>query len=112
MNPIIYIVPIVAVLALIYAMIRASWVRAQDPGTERMQTIGTWIADGAMAFLSREYRTLAVFVVGLAILLGFTNEMVDKTENTNWLIAVSFMLGAFCSALAGFFGMKTAKPFW
>ncbi|MCH2117265.1 MAG: sodium-translocating pyrophosphatase [Pirellulales bacterium] len=109
MNPIIYIVPIVAVLALIYAMIRASWVRAQDPGTERMQTIGTWIADGAMAFLSREYRTLAVFVVGLAIVLGVANQFIaGDGEDTNGLIAVSFVLGAFCSALAGFFGMKTA----
>ncbi len=109
MNPIVYIVPIVAVLALIYAMIRASWVRAQDPGTERMQMIGTWIADGAMAFLSREYRALAIFVVVLAILLGVTNQAIsgDK-EDTNGLIAVSFVLGAFCSALAGFFGMKTA----
>jgi K(+)-stimulated pyrophosphate-energized sodium pump len=109
MNPIVYIVPVVAVLALIYAMIRASWVRAQDPGTERMQTIGTWIADGAMAFLSREYRTLAVFVVVLAIVLGVANQSIAKDgEETNGLIAVSFVLGAFCSALAGFFGMKTA----
>jgi K(+)-stimulated pyrophosphate-energized sodium pump len=109
MNPIIYIVPVVAVLALIYAMIRASWVRAQDPGTERMQTIGTWIADGAMAFLSREYRTLAVFVVVLAIVLGVANQSIASDgEETNGLIAVSFVLGAFCSALAGFFGMKTA----
>jgi len=109
MNPIVYIVPVVAVLALIYAMIRASWVRAQDPGTERMQMIGTWIADGAMAFLSREYRALAIFVVVLAILLGVANQAIsgDK-EDTNGLIAVSFVLGAFCSALAGFFGMKTA----
>jgi K(+)-stimulated pyrophosphate-energized sodium pump len=109
MNPIVYIVPVVAVLALIYAMIRASWVRAQDPGTERMQTIGTWIADGAMAFLWREYRTLAVFVVVLAILLGVANQSIaGEGEETNGLIAVSFVLGAFCSALAGFFGMKTA----
>ena len=62
-----------------------------------------------MAFLSREYRTLAVFVVGLAIVLGVANQFIaGDGEDTNGLIAVSFVLGAFCSALAGFFGMKTA----
>ncbi len=107
-GSIIYIVPLVAILALIYAMIRAAWVRSQDPGDERMQMIGKWIADGAMAFLAREYRTLAIFVIAVAILLGFSNAYLGADQNTNGLIAVSFVLGAVCSALAGFFGMKTA----
>lgn len=105
---IIYIVPVIAVVALIYAVIRAAWVNRQDPGTERMQMIGKWIADGAMAFLSREYRTLAVFVVAVAILLGFSNAWIGEAQSTNGWIALSFVLGAVCSALAGYFGMKTA----
>jgi len=71
-----------------------------------MKMIGGWIADGAMAFLAREYRVLAIFVIAVAVLLGVSNQMVG--DDTNWIIAVSFVLGAFCSALAGYFGMKTA----
>jgi len=102
----IYLCPAVAILALIYAYIRASWVKAQDPGNDRMKMIGGWIADGAMAFLAREYRVLAIFVIAVAVLLGVSNQMVG--DDTNWIISVSFVLGAFCSALAGYFGMKTA----
>jgi len=102
----IYITPAVAVLALIYAYIKAAWVKKQDEGNDRMKMIGGWIADGAMAFLSAEYRVLAIFVVAVAILLGVSNQMVGG--DTNGLIALSFVLGAFCSGLAGYFGMKTA----
>jgi len=104
----IYITPAVAVLALIYAYMRAAWVKRQDPGNDRMKMIGQWIADGAMAFLAREYRVLAIFVVAVAVVLGVSNHMVGAEQNTNGLIALSFVLGAFCSGLAGFFGMKTA----
>ena len=105
---IVYLVPGVALLALVYALVRASWVRRQDAGTERMQMIGSWISDGAMAFLTREYRALSIFVVAVAILLGYSNHYIGAEQNTSALIAVSFVLGAVCSALAGFFGMKTA----
>jgi K(+)-stimulated pyrophosphate-energized sodium pump len=103
---VIYLVPVFAIVALLYAYLRAAWVRRQDEGTDRMKLIGGWIAEGAMAFLSREYRVLAVFVVAVAILLGVTNYYVS--EDTNAFIALSFVLGALCSALAGYFGMKTA----
>ena len=108
MQPVylIYVVPVLAVVALLYAYLRAAWVRRQDEGTDRMKLIGGWIAEGAMAFLSREYRVLAIFVVAVAILLGVTNYYVS--EDTNAFIALSFVLGALCSALAGYFGMKTA----
>ncbi len=108
MEPVhlIYLCPAVAILALVYAYMKASWVKAQDEGTDRMKMIGGWIADGAMAFLAREYRVLAIFVVAVAVLLGVSNQMVGG--DTNWIIAVSFVLGAFCSALAGYFGMRTA----
>ena len=105
-QQIIYLVPVVAVLALIYAFVRASWVQRQDPGNERMQLIGSWIAQGAMAFLKREYRFLLWFVISVAILLGVLNYFVS--EDTSAVIALSFVLGAFCSALSGYFGMRTA----
>jgi K(+)-stimulated pyrophosphate-energized sodium pump len=98
--------PAAALLALVYAYVRASWVKRQDPGNERIQMIASWIADGAMAFLAREYKVLAIFVVAVAILLGISNHYV--AEDTNAFIALSFVLGAICSALSGFFGMKTA----
>ena len=104
----IYLTPAVAVVALIYAYMRAAWVKKQDAGNDRMKTIGKWIADGAMAFLAAEYRVLAIFVVAVAIILGVTNSMVGAEQNTNGLIALSFVLGAICSGLAGYFGMKTA----
>jgi K(+)-stimulated pyrophosphate-energized sodium pump len=104
----IYLTPAVAIVALIYAYMRAAWVTKQDAGNDRMKTIGKWVADGAMAFLSAEYRVLAIFVVAVAILLGVSNHMVGAEQNTNGLIALSFVLGAICSGLAGFFGMKTA----
>jgi K(+)-stimulated pyrophosphate-energized sodium pump len=103
---IVYLTPVVAIVALIFAYMRATWITRQDQGTDRMKLIGKWVADGAMAFLGREYRVLAIFVVAVAILLGVTNYFVS--EDTNAFIAVSFVLGAFCSALAGYFGMKTA----
>jgi len=71
-----------------------------------MQMIGKWIADGAMAFLGREYRWLAVFVIAVAVILGASNAVVS--EDTTAIIALSFVLGACCSALAGWVGMKTA----
>jgi len=108
MDPklLVILVPVIAIVTLGYAYVRASWVRRQDPGDERMQMIGKWIADGAMAFLKREYRFLVWFVLAVAILLGISNYFVS--EDTNAFIALSFVLGALCSALAGYFGMKTA----
>ena len=101
----IYLVPAAGVLALLFAFYKAQWVKRQDAGTEKMQTIAGHIQEGAMAFLSREYRVLAIFVVIVAALLAVGNA---KVENSHSVIALSFVLGAFCSALAGFFGMRVA----
>jgi len=92
------------VLALLYTFWRSSWVGKQDPGTERMQRIGTNIADGAMAFLKAEYKVLAPFVLVVAALLAFS----ANGETSSILIGASFVLGAICSALAGFIGMRVA----
>ena len=100
-----YLVPVVGVLALLYAYSRARWVNKQDPGTEKMVEISQAIAEGARTFLRQEYRVLLIFVLVVAALLAFAN--MGRPESS-WMIAVSFMVGAFCSALAGFVGMTVA----
>ena len=97
-------VPALGILALIFMAIRYSWVGKQDPGNERMVRIGENIADGAMAFLRAEYKVLAIFVAVVAVLLMVTADAVTSS----WMIGVSFILGAICSALAGFIGMRVA----
>jgi K(+)-stimulated pyrophosphate-energized sodium pump len=96
-------IPAAGVLALVFAFWKASWVNRQDPGNEKMVEIGKAVREGAMAFLAREYRVLAVFVVIVAILL-----FVFYSRSGTQLIAVSFVVGALCSGLAGFIGMRVA----
>ena len=92
-------------LAMIYSFWKSSWIEKQDEGTDRMKSIGKSIADGAMAFLKAEYRVLAIFVVAVAILLGFAN---NGRADSSALISLSFIVGALTSGLAGFLGMKVA----
>ncbi len=91
------------VLALLFAAWRARVVSAADPGTERMVEISGYIQEGAMAFLTAEYRVLGIFVAAVAVILagGY------YARGTS-LIALSFIVGASCSALAGYFGMRVA----
>ncbi len=91
-----------AATALIYAGLLAANVKKQDAGTEKMREVALAIREGAMAFITREYKVLAIFVVVVAIIFAFVNEGAVK------LVAVSFVVGAFCSALAGFLGMRVA----
>jgi len=100
-----YLVPAAGVLALLYALVSSTWINKQDAGTDEMRNIGGFIREGAMAFLSREYRILAIFVVAVAVLLGAANA---GREDSSALVAVSFVTGALCSGLAGFFGMRVA----
>lgn len=102
---ILYLIPLVGILALIFVYIRASWVSKQEVGNERMATIARSISEGAMAFLRAEYRILGIFVVIVAILLAFSGA---NEENSSALVGLSFVVGAFCSALAGFIGMRVA----
>ena len=103
-SNIIYAIPALGGLALLYTLWKSSWVSKQEVGTDKMARIATNIQDGAMAFLKAEYRVLAIFVVVVAAILAFT----ANAENSSWMVAVSFILGAICSALAGFIGMKVA----
>lgn len=100
-----YILPIFGVLGLIYMFWRSSWVSRQEVGTESMARIAKNISEGAMAFLRAEYRVLAIFVVIVAALLIYSGTV---SEGSHPLIAISFLFGAICSALAGFIGMKVA----
>ena len=85
--------------------IRATWVRKQDPGNERMKEISKSIKDGALAFLNAEYRLLFVFVIIASIALYSISLLV---ASTSWMIVPAFILGAVFSALAGNIGMRIA----
>ncbi len=104
MNNLYYVIA-AAVVAMLYAFWKTNWINNQDEGSDRMKQIGANIADGAMAFLKAEYRILGVFVVVVAIILFVGYSL--KGEGTE-LIAVSFIVGAFASGLAGFLGMRVA----
>ena len=104
-TTILYAIPAAGIIALLFAFWKASWVSKQDPGNERMVEIAGYIQEGAMAFLSREYRVLAIFVVIVAALLAWSG---SQEEQSSWMAAISFVVGALCSALAGFIGMRVA----
>ena len=116
MEMIVNYLPLFGVLALAFVFWKNAWVSKQDEGDEKMSKIAKNIAEGAMSFLKAEYKILSVFVVAVAVLLYFkgTNEYAQLDENGNpapishGMVAVSFIIGAICSALAGFIGMKVA----
>src|SRR6056297_1274383 len=103
-NTIQYLIPVAGVLALLYTIFKTSWVTKQEIGTEKMERISKHIAAGAMAFLKAEYRVLSIFVVVVAILLAVSADPVVSS----WMVSISFVVGALCSGLAGFIGMKVA----
>ncbi len=99
MNNYMYLVPIAAVIALLFAAYLASKVGKQDAGTDRMKEIAGAIAEGARAFLMAEYKILVIFVVVLFVLIGF---------GISWVTAVCFVIGALFSTVAGYCGMTVA----
>ena len=104
MNDLLYLVPGSGLVALLFVYLKNNWVASKDVGSEKMERIAKNIADGAMAFLRAEYKILSFFVLITAVLLGFKGE----SEGSSYLVAVSFVVGALCSGLAGFIGMKVA----
>ena len=104
LQQLLYLVPVAGVIALAYAFITTTWINKQEAGTDRMKKIAEQIFKGAMAFLAAEYKVLAIFVAAVAGLLAVT----ANAESSSPLVAVSFVLGALCSGLAGFFGMRVA----
>lgn len=104
MQNIIFFSIAAGVIALLYTAFKSSWVSKQEVGTERMGRIADSIASGAMAFLKAEYRVLSIFVVVVAVILALSADAVTSS----WMVAISFIVGAICSGLAGFIGMKVA----
>lgn len=102
---IIYLPIVLAVLGLLFMLVKMSWVKKQPAGNERMQSISKSIKDGALAFLRAEYRLLVIFVIIAAVLLYFVSTLV---ETTSWMIVPAFVFGAIFSALAGNIGMRIA----
>ncbi|WP_417858262.1 sodium-translocating pyrophosphatase [Xanthomarina gelatinilytica] len=101
----IYMPIAMALLGLIYMIVKKSWVMKQDAGDGKMKEISDHIYEGALAFLNAEYRLLAIFVVIVSVALAAVSFIVPTTH---WLIVVAFIFGAFFSAFAGNIGMKIA----
>jgi K(+)-stimulated pyrophosphate-energized sodium pump len=105
MPAILYAVPALGLLALLYTWLRAGWVARQDAGSQQMQTIAGYIADGAIAFLKAEYRVLALFALIASVFLGYLGFTGEKSSP---VIIIAFIIGAVFSATAGYVGMKIA----
>ena len=101
MNIALITAPVVGILALLFALYKASSVSKVNPGNDRMKEIAKYIHEGSMAFLSRQYRSLAIFIVVLFLVLTFVPGLGFKT-------AICFLLGALFSIGAGYFGMTVA----
>jgi K(+)-stimulated pyrophosphate-energized sodium pump len=101
----IYLIPAFGLIGIVFMAIKAAWVTKQDAGDGEMTKLSGYIADGAMAFLRAEWKILGYFVVVAGLLLAYSGTTV-KTSSP--VIAVSFIVGAFLSAFAGFLGMRIA----
>ena len=105
MEIIVKFLPAFGIIGLIFVLVKNNWVNKQEVGNEKMATIAKNISSGAMSFLKAEYRILFIFVVCLAILLYIKG---SNEEGSHGMVALSFIVGAICSALAGFIGMRVA----
>ena len=101
-----YLIPLLGIAGLGFTFWKSKWVSEQEVGGEKMSRIAKNISDGAMSFLKAEYSILAGFVIIVGLLLAFSGA--SQGDKSSPLIALSFGLGAICSALAGFIGMKVA----
>ena len=104
-QALIYLVPALGLVGLLIMAIKSAWVTKQPTGDENMVELAGYIADGAMAFLKAEWKVLSYFAVIAAIVLAWSGTLVPTSSP---VIAVSFLIGAFLSALAGYIGMKIA----
>ncbi|WP_273567910.1 sodium-translocating pyrophosphatase [Maribacter halichondriae] len=105
MELIVKFLPVFGLIALAFVFIKNMWVSKQEVGDAKMARIAKNIADGAMSFLKAEYKILSIFVIAVAVLLYFKG---SNEAGSNGMVAVSFIVGAICSALAGFIGMRVA----
>ncbi|MGA3193317.1 MAG: sodium-translocating pyrophosphatase, partial [Candidatus Bathyarchaeia archaeon] len=100
-----WMIPIVAVATVLFAAFLAWDVLKRDAGPPAMQEIAGMIFEGAMAFLRRQYRTIAMLSIFVAVAIGLIVGYFDSSTNHGVLTGVAFMIGAMCSGLAGFIGM-------
>ena len=106
-----YLVPALGLVGLVVMALKSSWVSKQDAGDEKMQSLANKIAAGSMAFLKAEWKVLSYFAIIAAALLAYSGTIheVNGIEiHSHWIISVAFLIGAFLSALAGYFGMRIA----
>jgi K(+)-stimulated pyrophosphate-energized sodium pump len=99
-----YMAPVAAVIALFYSLVFFRFMKKSDPGTKRMQEIASYVQQGAMAYLKRQYKIVAVIFICLVIILN----IMSLTVKLHWLVPWAFLTGGFFSGLAGFIGMRTA----
>ncbi len=104
-EPLFWLAPVAALVALLFAWLFFREVVRRDEGTEAMRTIGAHVRDGAMAYLRQQYRIMVVVFAGLALLFALL--AYGLGVQNPWL-PVTFLCGGFFSALAGYFGMRTA----
>jgi K(+)-stimulated pyrophosphate-energized sodium pump len=119
-NYLIYLIPVFGLVGILVMAIKSAWVTKQETGDASMNQLAGYIADGAMAFLRAEWRILSYFVVIAGVLLAWSGTTVATSSP---VIAISFLIGAFLSAFAGYLGMRiatkanvrttqAAKPVW
>ncbi len=104
-NFLLYLVPFLGIIGLIIMAIKSAWVSKQDAGDDNMKELAAHIATGAMAFLKAEWKVMGYFVIIAAILLGWSGTLVEESSP---VIAITFVIGAFLSAFAGYLGMNIA----
>ena len=105
MESILYLIPLFGVVGLIITYFKFSWVSKQEVGNDKMAMIAKNITKGSMAFLKAEYRVLSLFVVAVCVLMIVKG---SREADSHLFVALSFVVGAICSALAGFIGMRVA----
>ncbi len=104
-NFLLYVVPFLGIFGLLVMAVKSAWVTKQDAGDDNMKELANHIATGAMAFLKAEWKVMGYFVVIAAVLLAWSGTMSDSSHP---IIAITFIIGAFLSALAGYLGMNIA----
>jgi K(+)-stimulated pyrophosphate-energized sodium pump len=116
MPGIFWMVPIAGLITVIFAILMARNVLSRDPGTPKMKEIGDMIFEGAWAFLKRQYSTIGILSLVIAVIIGVLVALMGGEKGIEgmtafgigWRTGVAFLVGAFCSAISGFIGMYIA----
>jgi K(+)-stimulated pyrophosphate-energized sodium pump len=116
MPGIFWMVPIAGLVTVIFAALMARNVLRRDPGTPKMKEIGDMIFEGAWAFLKRQYSTIGILSLVIAVIIGVLVALMGGEKGIEgmtafgigWRTGVAFLVGAFCSAISGFIGMYIA----